>query len=150
MCTEGGRHSNGRARTSLVAVGVVVLAVGTAWAQSGRSSEAGDTDLMSILLGLMRLGIIVAILTVGWYSLSPPKGLICRGCGSQNVRRYVRGSFLIEVILWLCIIVPGLIYSIWRRTGLKKYRCKECGSLDIIPAKSPQGIKLQQEISGSP
>ncbi|MCB2107350.1 MAG: hypothetical protein KDE14_06590 [Rhodobacteraceae bacterium] len=97
--------------------------------------------------GPLRVLIIAGLVGLLWYGVRPPRGLICASCGSQSVRRHVQGSFFIELILWLCFIVPGLIYSIWRRTGLKKYHCAECGSLDVITTKSPRGLKLQRELS---
>ena len=37
----------------------------------------------------------------------------------------VKGHFLIELVLWITFIVPGVIYSIWRVTN-KKWRCPTC------------------------
>jgi DNA-directed RNA polymerase subunit RPC12/RpoP len=41
-----------------------------------------------------------------------------------------------EVLLWLCFIVPGIIYSVWRLAS--RYQgCQKCGSKRIIPVDSP-------------
>lgn len=40
----------------------------------------------------------------------------CRNCSSFTNAPKTRGNGWIELILWLCYIIPGLIYSIWRRS----------------------------------
>jgi hypothetical protein len=55
-----------------------------------------------------------------------------------------KGSILIEIVLWLFLIVPGLTYSLWRMTT--KYRvCRDCGSVAVIPKNTPAGAKLLQQ-----
>jgi len=54
-----------------------------------------------------------------------------------------KGSFLIELVLWLCFIVPGLIYSIWRHTT-RAPAIK--GNRNIVPLDSPRGRKLYAEL----
>jgi len=50
----------------------------------------------------------------------------CPQCGFEGrARRRNRGSLLIEVILWLCMILPGLLYSIWSRSR-KALVCPNC------------------------
>ena len=40
---------------------------------------------------------------------------VCKDCGTVGETKTVaRGSMGVEIVLWLCFIVPGLIYSIWR------------------------------------
>ena len=70
------------------------------------------------------------------------KQLICSQCGHVgSSQTAVKGSFLIEIVLWLCFIVPGLIYSLWRSTSRYK-KCPVCGSTNMIPVDSPVGQKL--------
>ena len=58
---------------------------------------------------------------------------ICTNCGYEGEPvSYTPGSFLIELALWICFIVPGLIYSIWRISARKKV-CPECKSPHMIP-----------------
>jgi hypothetical protein len=38
---------------------------------------------------------------------------------------YTKGSFLMEVFLWLLFIVPGVFYSVWRLTT-KGLVCPKC------------------------
>jgi len=73
---------------------------------------------------------------------------ICPSCGYiGKPKTVVRGSFLMEVVLWLFFLVPGLIYSIWRLTGKEKV-CPSCGQKGMIPLDSPRGQKLQKELLG--
>lgn len=68
--------------------------------------------------------------------------MICSRCGARGQpKNRVKGSFLIEVVLWLCFLVPGLIYSIWRLTSKAKV-CPTCGAEAMIPLNSPMGQKL--------
>lgn len=73
------------------------------------------------------------------------KEMICTQCGTVgNGKKSAKGSFLIEVILWLCFLIPGLIYSIWRVSG-NKPACRSCGSASLVPLDSPVGQKLKRE-----
>lgn len=93
--------------------------------------------------------IIVAVLaylvikTLGNALSSSSKAeMICPACGTRGpAKMRVGGSFMIEVILWLMFIVPGLIYSIWRLTT-KKPACASCGSTAVIPIDTPMGAEL--------
>jgi len=62
----------------------------------------------------------------------------CQSCGSVGrPKTRVKGSFWIEVLLWFCFFVPGLIYSIWRPTT-KEQVCPVCGTPNMIPVDSPK------------
>jgi hypothetical protein len=68
-------------------------------------------------------------ISLGWY---------CQHCGSLGApKTRVKGSFWIEVILWFCFLVPGVIYSVWRLTTKDKV-CTACGALNMIPVDSPK------------
>lgn len=73
--------------------------------------------------------------------------MICRNCGHVGVANTATpGSFILEVILWLCFLLPGILYSIWRVA--KRHRaCSACGSSELLPLNSPMGQKLQREMS---
>lgn len=62
----------------------------------------------------------------------------CTQCGSKFARpkTNTRGSFFIEIFLWLLLLIPGIIYSLWRLTTRYK-SCPVCGSSQIIPTSSP-------------
>lgn len=77
------------------------------------------------------------------------KQLVCSECGSVGkTKRDVKGNLAIEIVLWLCFLLPGLIYSIWRQTTYHE-SCAVCGSAKLIPADSPMGQKLIREHGGS-
>lgn len=64
--------------------------------------------------------------------------LYCPACGQvSNGVRHVPGSIFIELLLWLCFLVPGLIYSIWRHTAATR-ACRTCRSTGLIPVDSPR------------
>ena len=71
---------------------------------------------------------------------------ICTACGSVGYPdKKIRGSLFLEIILWLCCIIPGLIYTIWRRNGTNKIgTCRYCNG-SIVPLDSPVGQKLLEE-----
>lgn len=64
-------------------------------------------------------------------------GMYCKKCGNVGpTKGIMKGSFAIELVLWLFFLLPGLVYSIWRLTT-KGRGCSVCGSDDVIPANSP-------------
>lgn len=73
--------------------------------------------------------------------------LICTQCGSMgDLRKDTRGSIFIEIILWLCFIVPGLVYSIWRLTT-RRWVCHTCGSAALVPVDTPVGQQLLAKLN---
>lgn len=61
----------------------------------------------------------------------------CLRCGYRvKPKKVTPGSFLIEVILWIAFIVPGIIYSLWR-VRARHTICPECGSTELVPLDSP-------------
>ena len=63
--------------------------------------------------------------------------VVCTSCGFVGQPKAItKGSFWIEVILWLCFIIPGLIYSVWRLSS-RHDGCPSCGQTTLIPAASP-------------
>jgi len=67
---------------------------------------------------------------------------VCTSCefvGQQA--KLVKGSILIEFVLWVFFILPGLIYSFWRLTS-KQLVCPKCKHPTMIPVDSPMGQKL--------
>ena len=75
------------------------------------------------------------------------ENFICKSCGNKcKSRIFVRGYFIIELILWLSFLLPGLLYSCWRLTGKAKV-CEFCKSPEIVILDSPIGKKLVSEYS---
>jgi hypothetical protein len=65
------------------------------------------------------------------------QGMYCKKCGNVGpTKAIMKGSFAIELVLWLFFLLPGLVYSIWRLTT-KGRGCSVCGSDDVIPANAP-------------
>lgn len=63
--------------------------------------------------------------------------MFCKSCHFvDSTKRNMPGSILIEIILWLCFLIPGIIYTLWRHSATKQV-CKSCGSKEIIPINSP-------------
>lgn len=64
----------------------------------------------------------------------------CMTCGVDGppVSR-TRGSMGIEILLWLCFIVPGLIYSLWRLTT-RHQACASCGATNLVPVSTPAAM----------
>ena len=76
--------------------------------------------------------------------------LICTLCGySGEVGQKNKGNSLIELILWFFFLVPGLIYSIWRRADRQNI-CPKCKGIIMIPVNTPVGQKLLYEQMNNP
>jgi hypothetical protein len=74
--------------------------------------------------------------------------LICETCGNRGpTKTHTKGSILIEIVLWLCFLLPGLIYSIWRLTTRTQV-CRVCGSPTVIPINTPKGRELAERYKG--
>jgi hypothetical protein len=72
--------------------------------------------------------------------------MICTVCGTAGEPKTItKGSTLIELILWLCFLIPGLLYSIWRLTSRHK-ACAACGNQNLVPPDSPIGKKIVTEL----
>lgn len=73
------------------------------------------------------------------------KELICTQCGSIGKGKTVtRGNLLIEILAYFFMIIPGLIYSIWRLTT-RYTACSVCGNQTLVPVDSPMGKKLSSQ-----
>lgn len=76
---------------------------------------------------------------------------ICGQCGSVGKpKKTAGGSFIVELALWLCFIVPGLIYSLWR-VSTKRPTCRSCGAIyTMVPLHTPRGRQLAAEFDPAP
>lgn len=61
------------------------------------------------------------------------KCVSCNNCGHTGWSKN-RGNFLITIVLLIFFFVPGVIYEIWRRTGLGV--CENCGSDLVAPSNA--------------
>lgn len=67
---------------------------------------------------------------------------ICSNCGHLGHEKQItKGSFGIELILWLCFLIPGLIYSLWRLSS-RHSACAHCQAPNLVPVNSPRGMQL--------
>lgn len=67
---------------------------------------------------------------------------VCERCGHAGpTRTDTPGSLAIELVLWLCLLVPGLVYSLWRHSARRDV-CGLCGSAQLLPPESPRAQAL--------
>lgn len=70
------------------------------------------------------------------------KELICMNCSFKGYPKTVtKGNLWIEIVLWLCFIIPGMIYSLWRLYSRYEV-CPQCDSQNMVPVDSPRGKQL--------
>jgi uncharacterized protein with PIN domain len=76
--------------------------------------------------------------------------VFCEDCDFVGQPARVKpGTTGTEVVLWLCLIVPGLIYSFWR--SMSRFEgCANCGSRRIIPADSQEAKAALSRLSPTP
>lgn len=66
------------------------------------------------------------------------KPMLCLKCLHTGVPRvHTKGSFAMEVLLWACLAIPGVVYSLWRVYS-RADACIACGHEDLLPAESPR------------
>ena len=76
--------------------------------------------------------------------------MACKDCGAVGeTETETKGHLFIELVLWLCFIIPGLIYSIWRHTNRREL-CGVCGSDKVVPMASPIGQQLALSAGHAP
>lgn len=67
---------------------------------------------------------------------------VCTTCGTQGLpKTRVKGSFAIELLLWICCLLPGMIYTAWRLTTKEKV-CRVCQANTLVPIDSPVGRRI--------
>lgn len=74
--------------------------------------------------------------------------VICPQCGSRVEPEMVRkGNLRLQIVLWFCFILPGLLYSMWREST-RKLVCPECqyGELNI---QEPETASLKSGSSAT-
>ena len=94
---------------------------------------------------------LLIIFAVAYWLLSRKKDTLmaCTTCESISPsRKKTGGSLAIEIILWLCFLVPGIIYSLWRMSS-KNRVCGTCGASTIVPLSTPAGQKIAAKIKQS-
>lgn len=94
-----------------------------------------------IIPSILALAIVAALCWWVFRIFRPAKGrpMACTACGHRGpTKAQTRGAILIEIVLWLLFIVPGLIYSLWR-LSTRRQVCMACGNAALVPLDSPVG-----------
>lgn len=73
---------------------------------------------------------------------------ICTACGTlTNGEMKFAGSLLLEVGLYLFMIIPGFLYTLWRISA-RRLTCPTCRGTQLVPADSPVGRSLAARLQG--
>lgn len=73
--------------------------------------------------------------------------VVCTNCGSEGTPKTVTpGSVFIELVLWLCFLIPGIIYSLWR-LNKRHAVCSVCGSAAVVPANSEAATRIKKKFA---
>lgn len=65
--------------------------------------------------------------------------VVCKDCGHVGLsKKKPKGSVVIEILLWFLLLVPGIIYSVWRTLN-RTFYCSKCGEMRVTRADSPMG-----------
>ena len=71
----------------------------------------------------------------------------CTKCHKTCDAGIMAGSGWIELILWFCYIIPGLIYTIWRRSG-EPTVCPHCKTNSLNPYENKNtSFAVRNEVS---
>lgn len=72
-------------------------------------------------------------------------GHVCSSCRTyvSVPKKEMPGSSGVEILLWFFYIVPGILYSMWRRNEDNWTPvCANCNSKRFVPVSSPEGRRL--------
>lgn len=94
---------------------------------------------MDQLLSLFIIGVCIGLIYLAvkrhQKQMEPRFCVRCHYRGKPKMK--MKGSPGIELILWICFIIPGLIYTTWRSSS-RTQACPECWSMEMIPVTSPR------------
>ncbi|HXK52976.1 hypothetical protein H6802_02905 [Candidatus Nomurabacteria bacterium] len=69
---------------------------------------------------------------------------ICANCGFKGRPvKQTKGSFALELLLWIVFLIPGVAYTIWRMTTTQEV-CPKCKTPNMLPLDTPKGRELEQ------
>jgi DNA-directed RNA polymerase subunit RPC12/RpoP len=77
------------------------------------------------------------------------KYMICTSCEDLvEPTKKTEGLFVIEIILWVCFIIPGLIYTLWRTfsSSARYLECPKCKGRSLVPLSSPKGKRILKQL----
>lgn len=73
----------------------------------------------------------------------PVPRAVCTICGHHGPpRRHLSGSRPVELALWTALLLPGLLYRLWRVVTARRV-CAGCGAEHLVPEDSPLGKRLR-------
>lgn len=57
---------------------------------------------------------------------------VCTNCKNTTIEPLQRGNGAVEIVLWFCYLIPGLLYSVWRRS-VPANVCPVCRKDSLVP-----------------
>lgn len=100
-----------------------------------------------VLIGSLFFTPILPLLYLLFVPEKPIQKMICPNCGQKGEpTKFVKGNFVTEIILWFIMVLPGLIYTIWRSMTVQMV-CPSCKQPGMIPETSPRGQELLKKYS---
>jgi len=70
------------------------------------------------------------------------KKYLCTRCHYQGRAEDITpGNLGVEIFAWLLMVLPGIIYTLWRKANAYK-GCPKCQSKEIVPLDSPAAKKM--------
>jgi hypothetical protein len=108
-------------------------------------------DVARLMLAAVLIYVVLKVGGAFWRALNGDSASAtrhCMQCGTDGVPATVtKGSIGIEVVFWLCFLVPGLIYSLWRLTT-RHQACATCGATNLVPINTPAAVAHKASLSG--
>jgi len=103
---------------------------------SGKALSQGGRDIKGIAQRMSRIQARSAPV-----SAPPPLAYFCNVCRNSSPTALMKGNGWIEFLLYFFYLVPGIIYSFWRRSDPPNL-CPLCRHPGLIPA-----ILAQDQVS---
>jgi hypothetical protein len=67
--------------------------------------------------------------------------MYCPHCGHIGIPKIeTPGTFAVELLLWVCFLLPGLAYTLWR-LARRRPVCPRCGTPHMIPRDTPRAVE---------
>lgn len=75
--------------------------------------------------------------------------MLCTDCGqTDRPNTLIGGSDLLELVLWACLVVPGLLYCGWRHASRCKV-CAHCGSPHLVREARAARERAGEPVAGA-
>jgi hypothetical protein len=124
----------------------VIIALGLLFTSNIPPTPQNIAIIIATAFGIF---VLLKLVLVAKYSDEESSGInqrICTQCltTGQRIKVYP-GSGWITLFLFALGVLPGLIYSTWRMSAVKKV-CPCCGNTTMIPISSPNGQQLSKKV----